>query len=136
MKTPYDTLIRLETREVERLRLDLAAAAETARQHLAQAAELSERQQAEAHLAAGDPLSPSHAWLGLARRRIVASEAAATAAAARLETIREAAAERLARLRSIERLADDARRTALAARESAAQREIEDLQAARRSRRP
>lgn len=132
MKTAYDTLIRLETREVERLRLELAAAAEAARRREAEAEALAERQQAEARLAASDPLGPGHAWLGLSRRQVAAGRAAAAAASLALEGARAAAAERLARLRSIERLAEEARRTALAAREGAVQREIEDLQAARR----
>jgi hypothetical protein len=132
MKTAYDTLIRLETREVERLRLELAAAAEAARRREDETQALAERQQAEALLAASDPLVGGHAWLGLSRREVAAGKAAAAAATVALEGARAAAAERLARLRSIERLAEEARRTALAAREGAVQREIEDLQAARR----
>lgn len=134
MKTPFDTLIRLETREVERLRMELATAADTVRLREAEVLALSGQQQAEARLAATDPLAPSHAWLGLARRRMAAGQAAAAAAAVQLDATREAAAERLARLRSIERLAEDSRRQALATREASAQREIEDLQAARRIR--
>lgn len=134
MKTPFDTLIRLETREVERLRMELATAADTARLREAEVLALSGQQQAEARLAATDPLAPNHAWLGLARRRMAAGQAAAAAAAVQLDATREAAAERLARLRSFERLAEDSRRQALATREASAQREIEDLQAARRIR--
>lgn len=134
MKTPFDTLIRLETREVEQLRTALAAAAETARLHQAEAQALADHQQAEARLAATDPLAPNHAWLGLARHRIAAGHAAAAAATIALEAARDAVAERLARLRSLERLAEEFRRARLSAREAAAQRETEDLQAARKPR--
>lgn len=134
MKTAFDTLIRLETREVEALRLALVAAADALRQREAEADALAQRQMTEARISAMDPLAPNAAWLGLSRARVAAGRAAAVQAACDLDTARSVAAERLARLRSIERLADDARRTAIAAREGAAQREIEDLQSARRRR--
>ena len=130
MKTPFDTLIRLEAREVERLRMELATATEAARTREAHSAALTARHQTEAEIAAAAPLGASHAWLGLSRTRCAAGKAAA--AAVQLDVARNAAAERLARLRSIERLAAEARSLAIAAREASAQREIEDLQAARR----
>jgi hypothetical protein len=132
MKTPFDTLIRLEAREVERLRMELATATEAARTREAHSAALTARHQTEAEIAAAAPLGASHAWLGLSRTRCAAGKAAAAAAAVQLDVARNAAAERLARLRSIERLAAEARSLAIAAREASAQREIEDLQAARR----
>ena len=130
MKTPFDTALRIQQREVERVGMAIGAetsqllALEKARETvIATAAE-------EVYAAATDPMTSSYAYLSrmrLVRERLEQDRAAS---AARLDRLRDEATDAFGSKRAMETAADSFRSAAAHAAAAAEQAMVDDISSA------
>ncbi|KTF70569.1 hypothetical protein ACNFJ7_16550 [Sphingomonas sp. HT-1] len=130
MKTPYDTALRMQQREVDAVKVAIAAAVERVASLEEEASALQGRTREERVLAHALPFD-SDAWLALAKRELARLAAEAEAARGRLVQLRAQALEAFGRLRAIEIAAERYRDEQARALEAAEQAAIDDIAAAR-----
>lgn len=130
MKTPYDTALRMQQRDVDAAKVAIAAAAERVAALEQEADALAERAREERVLAHALPFD-SDLWLARAKHQQARVAAEAEAARGRLAQLREQAQEAFGRLRAIETAAQRYRDEQARALEAAEQAAIDDIAAAR-----
>lgn len=130
MKTPYDTALRLQRREVDAVKVSISVEIERITTLEQQARTIDSRVVEERRLAHALPLSSDH-WVARMRAERARVEHAARESQARLNQLRDQAIEAYGTMRAIEsaatRYRDEAERAADVAEQSA----IDDIAAVR-----
>jgi len=127
MKTPFDTALRIQQREIDRVGMAIGAetsllvSLEQAKKDAAATAI------AEVHLAAGDPMMSSFAYLGRMRMLRERLEQDRAASAARLDRLRDEATDVYGSMKAMETAADGFRAAESLAAATAEQAMIDDI---------